>query len=102
MMVGWTTTATRDDALRLAQGLIGSDLAACAQVDGPITSVYRWEGRVEESAEFRVTVKFLRAREPAVQAWLTAHHPYETPQWICVAADAVAKNYLNWAGGNST
>jgi periplasmic divalent cation tolerance protein len=102
IMVGWTTTASREQAELLARGLVEAGLVACVQVDGPITSVYRWDGAIETAQEFRLTVKFPGAREAEVQAWLHAHHTYETPEWICVSADAVSKNYLNWVMQTST
>ena len=102
LMVGWTTTDSREAGEKLGRGLVETGLVACAQVDGPVTSIYRWNGAVETAAEFRLTVKFLASREPDVQAWLLAHHSYETPQWVCVAADVVAKNYLNWVHQTSS
>lgn len=102
IMVGWTTAASREVAESLGRGLVEAGLVACAQVDGPITSIYRWEGALETGMEFRLTVKFLAARATEVEAWLAAHHPFEVPQWICVRADAVSKNYLNWVRQTST
>jgi periplasmic divalent cation tolerance protein len=96
MMIGWTTTASRAAAERLARGLVDAGLAACAQVSGPVTSYYRWRKKLEKAREFRVTVKFAAARARKVSAWLTAHHPYDTPQWVAVRADAAMKNYLKW------
>lgn len=102
LLVGWTTTASREEAEGLGRGLVEAGLVACAQVDGPITSIYRWEGAVETAVEFRLTLKFLRTRESEVSAWLHRHHSYETPQWVCVAAEFASKNYLNWVVQNSS
>jgi periplasmic divalent cation tolerance protein len=102
MMVGWTTTATRPDAERLARGLVDERLAACAQVGGPITSVYRWEGAVETAEEFRVTVKFAARQAGAVEDWLARHHPYKTPQWVACAVDAALQKYLKWVVDGSS
>ncbi|RME72031.1 MAG: divalent-cation tolerance protein CutA [Verrucomicrobia bacterium] len=102
MMIGWTTCETREDALRLARGLVEAKLAACAQISGPLTSVYRWDGRIEAAEEYRLTVKFPARAEPSIRAWLETHHPYEVPQWVAVTATAVSEKYLNWAEGDST
>lgn len=95
-MIGWTTTGRRAEAEALGRGLVESGLVACAQVSGPITSLYRWNGAVETTEEFRLTLKFAASRQAEIEAWVRAHHSYEIPQWLCVAADAVSKNYLNW------
>ncbi|MCF3648504.1 divalent-cation tolerance protein CutA [Synoicihabitans lomoniglobus] len=102
MLIGWTTVETASQAQDLARGLVEGRLAACVQVDGPITSTYRWEGKVESATEYRVTVKFLSTRHLEIEAWLHRHHPYATPQWITVVAEHVAEKYLSWAQANSS
>jgi periplasmic divalent cation tolerance protein len=102
LLIGWTTVASRDDATRLAQGLVNARLGACVQVDGPITSHYVWENRTETAEEFRLTIKFIPARAADVETWLLAHHPYKTPEWIVVRAEHVAEKYLSWARANCT
>lgn len=102
MIVAWTTVGTRADADRLAQGAVERRLAACAQIDGPITSHYHWEGRLERSEEFRIWFKCLPANASLLSAWVHNHHPYATPQWIEVSAEVVGEKYLSWAMANST
>lgn len=97
MRLGWTTVETRHQAESLARGLVEAGLAACVQIEGPITSCYRWEGQVQTASEFRLTVKYVAEQHLPLEAWLLRHHPYETPEWIVVAADYVAEKYLSWA-----
>lgn len=102
MFVAWTTTSNRADADRLAKGSVESRLAACAQVDGPITSYYHWKGRIEVSEEYRVWFKYLPANASALGSWIHLHHPHATPQWIEISAENVGEKYLSWAMANST
>ena len=102
MKIGWTTVETRPQAEQLAQGLIDQRLAVCVQIEGPITSVYRWDQQTTSSPEYRLMVKFLSARETALEAWILSHHPYDTPEWIVVSATHVAEKYLSWARASST
>ena len=102
MLIAWTTVATPGDAARIAQGAVEARLAACVQVDGPITSWYHWEGRLESAPEYRLTFKLLPEQAGALEAWVAAHHPYEIPEWIVVPAEQVAEKYLSWARGTST
>lgn len=102
MLVAWTTTAERADADRLARGAVEGHLAVCAQVDGPITSYYRWEGRLEQATEYRVWFKCLRSNAADLMGWVHHHHPFDTPQWIVVDAEHVGEKYLSWAIANST
>ncbi len=101
LMIGWTTVVTRAQADALARDIIAQNLAACVQIEGPIISHYRWNGKEEETAEFRLCLKFLSEREPALSNWLLRHHPYETPEWITVRAENVSEKYLSWAKANT-
>jgi periplasmic divalent cation tolerance protein len=102
MFVAWTTTTQRNEADRLAKGAVEAGLAVCAQVDGPMTSYYRWEGKLESAEEFRVWFKYLPDNASALAAWVHQHHPYSTPQWIEISAENVGEKYLSWAMANST
>lgn len=102
MFIAWTTVANRTDADRLAADLVARSLAACVQVEGPVVSHYRWEGRLERAEEFRLTLKFLPDRRAALETRLFATHPYAAPEWIVVAAAHVGEKYLSWANANSS
>ena len=102
LLVGWTTVGNREDAGRLARGLVENRLAACVQIDGPIASHYFWGNRAETAEEYRLTIKFIPARAAELETWLLTHHPYATPEWIFVRAEHVAEKYLSWARTNCT
>ena len=59
MLIAWTTVATRAEADALATGVIAANLAACVQIEGPITAHYRWQGKPEQAQEFRLAFKLL-------------------------------------------
>lgn len=103
MLLAWTTVATRADADRLAAAAVERGLAACVQVDGPVVSHYRWEGKTLRDEEFRLCFKLLPAHAAALEAHVLAHHPYDTPEWLVVRAERVGEKYLSWAeAGSST
>ncbi len=101
ILIGWTTVDSAAAAKKLAAGLVAARLAACAQVDGPVTSHYIWQGKQERTKEWRIWVKFPTPRAKEIEAWLKAHHPYSTPQWLAVEAAAVAGPYREWVVGNT-
>jgi periplasmic divalent cation tolerance protein len=102
MLIAWTTVASRADADRLAADAIARNAAACVQIDGPIQSHYRWEGKAEQAEEFRLAFKCLPEQLPALERSVLEHHPYEVPEWIVVRAERVAEKYLSWAKANSS
>ena len=97
LALAWTTTATRKDAERLADGLVSAGLASCVQIEGPIRSVYRWEGKVENAEEYRLMLKLPIHLTSDAQTYVLSHHPYQTPEWVVVQADRVSEKYLSWS-----
>ena len=102
MYVAWTTVANAADATTLAKHVVERQLAACVQIDGPITSIYTWKGRMEENSEYRLCFKCTPSKLTALETEVLAHHPYETPEWIVVRADRVGEKYLSWAEADSS
>ena len=89
-----TTVASTADGRKLARELVERRLAACVQLDAIEASVYRWEGRLCEDGEVRLTIKTTGSRVPELQAHFTRSHPYAVPQftaWPCRAGDAYAQ-----------
>lgn len=93
-----TTIGTEEKAHRLAITAVEAGLAACAQIDGPVTSVYFWEGRVEKDIEWRVLYKTTAAAFDALSAHITAEHDYEVPEIIATPITAGGDAYLAWVG----
>lgn len=102
MYVAWTTVAQQADAEALAKTIVSLGLAACVQIEGPIISCYRWEGRLERTEEYRLAIKFTPHCLDELERHVFEHHPYETPEWIVVRAERVGEKYLSWANTNST
>lgn len=102
MFVAWTTVSLRVDADRLAADAVERHLAVCVQVEGPIVSHYRWQGRIERAEEFRLMFKCLPEQLETLAAAVRSGHPYDTPEWIVVRAEYVGEKYLSWAKASSS
>jgi periplasmic divalent cation tolerance protein len=90
-----TTFSCRDRAAACARHLIERRLAACVQIEGPVTSIYRWQGVMETAEEFRCTCKTSVARAAACTAAILGMHEYATPELLVVAARA-SPAYAAW------
>ena len=93
--VGCTTLETRQQALDLGRTLVALHLVACAQVVGPVASVYRWEGKIDESEEWELRLKYSRQNEDALSRYICENHQYDEPQWVSWEADA-SEGYAKW------
>lgn len=91
-----TNLPDRDAAARLARALIEDRLAACVNVLGTCSSIYRWDGGVEEAEEVPVLIKTRAARYPEVEARIRELHPYELPEIIAVPIAHGLPEYLEW------
>jgi periplasmic divalent cation tolerance protein len=102
VFIAWTTVAHREEAERLAAEAVSRHLAVCVQIEGPISSFYQWQGRLERAEEFRLSFKCLPAQLAALEHEVLASHPYDTPEWLVVEAVRVGEKYLSWANANSS
>ena len=96
LIVVTTTLPTEDGARRVAETLVAERLAACAQVQGPVHSVFRWQGAVDRATEWYCHLKTTRARFPALEARLRALHPYDVPEIIALPALLAHAPYARW------
>jgi periplasmic divalent cation tolerance protein len=91
-----TTLDDRDAAVALARGVVDARLVACAQVMGPVMSVYRWQGAVEQATEWYCVMKTTGERYDALATWIAEQHPYDTPEVVATPIVAGAPDYLAW------
>ena len=80
-----TTLPDREAANRLGRRLVEERLAACAQVVGPVASVFWWQGEVESAGEWYCHLKTTASRVEELIARIRELHPYETPEILAVA-----------------
>ncbi|RSM41252.1 divalent-cation tolerance protein CutA [Amycolatopsis balhimycina DSM 5908] len=91
-----STTDSESAARELAVKVIEARLGACAQIVGPVTSVYRWEGAVQTGREWRVEIKTTADRVPALTESLRQLHGYDLPEIIATPIEGGSGEYLAW------
>lgn len=90
-----STYPDRPAALRAARDAVGAGLAACVNL-ADISSVYRWNGRIEEGAECLAVFKTTLPAREALRGRIAATHPYDVPEIVELAAGPVNAPYLDW------
>lgn len=96
-----TTLPDADSAHKLATALVEQGLAACVNILAPCRSVYRWQGKVEDSTEVPLLIKTTDARYAALEAAIRAAHPYELPEIVAVGMDRGSPEYLAWVAAET-
>lgn len=90
-------TSTFDDeaaAFELAEGAVKARLAACAQVEGPIMSVYRSEGEIHREREWRLVLKTRPALADQLALHVRALHTHEVPEIVVTPIIGASPEYL--------
>ncbi|MBD3291521.1 MAG: divalent cation tolerance protein CutA [Armatimonadia bacterium] len=90
------TTDDRDEAETIAEALVRDELAACVQITGPITSVYRWQGAVERSDEWLLLAKTTSDGYETLEATIVKMHSYDVPEIVAVPIECGSEAYLRW------
>jgi periplasmic divalent cation tolerance protein len=91
-----TTVPSAQVGESLASGIIEGRMGACVQISGPVTSVYRWQGNIETSQEWRLIVKTIESRRDQVVDYLHRNHPYELPEIVEHSVEWVEPRFLAW------
>lgn len=91
-----TTAGSEEEARKIARHLVESQIAACVNIIPRISSIYRWQGRVEEACEWLLVVKTTAAGFEKVRRAISESHSYELPECISLIIDDGSQNYLLW------
>jgi len=93
-----TTAGSEEEARKIARHLVESQLAACVNIVPSVTSIYRWQGKVEEAGEWLLMVKTTAAAFGQVRGAISALHSYDLPECVCLAIERGSAEYLGWVG----
>ncbi|MBO6758994.1 MAG: divalent-cation tolerance protein CutA [Roseibium sp.] len=95
-----TTTSSREEAQAIARACVDAGIAACAHLD-EISSVFYWDGAVQEETEIRLMLKTSEAAYKAVEAMILDHHSYDEPAIYAFEIATGSPSYLAWIEDNS-
>lgn len=96
VMFVYVTTGDAEEAKRLGRQVVEEQLAACANILPGVTSIFRWEGKVDEAAEALLILKTTEMKLDQLIARVKTLHSYELP---CIEALPVVegnRDFLEW------
>lgn len=91
-----TTADSESVAVALASSAVQSRLAACAQIQGPVNSLFWHEGRFDTGEEWQLTFKTTAERYTDLEAHLIAGHPWRRPELTVLEVDSGSTDYRTW------
>jgi periplasmic divalent cation tolerance protein len=92
------TTATKQEAEKIAQHLLKQKLIACANIIGPVSSLFHWSGKTETAEEYLIFMKSRRDLFDKLMETVKALHSYEVPEILVLPIFGGSEAYLAWLG----
>lgn len=98
----YTTLPDLARARQIGRALVERKLAACVNHMPGMTSIYAWQGAVEEASEVVAIIKTRQDRAEEVRAALRALHPYETPIILFIPTQGGDAGTIAWLVAETT
>lgn len=95
-----TTASTKIEATKIVRCLLEERLIACANIIGPISSLFWWKDKIDEATEFLVLMKSSRKLFDKLSARVKAIHSYEVPEILALPVLKGLPSYLSWLDAN--
>ena len=85
-----------EKAKEISNFLLKGNLIACANIIPNLTSMYIWQGKICEDAEYLMVLKSRNDKFEEIKTKITDLHPYEVAEIISIDIKDGNKPYLNW------
>lgn len=91
-----TNLPDQASAEKLAKELVSSKLAACVNILAPCSSVFQWQGKLEQATEIPMLIKTTSRGYLALETAIRDNHPYELPEIVQVPITGGLPAYIQW------
>jgi periplasmic divalent cation tolerance protein len=95
-IVVFITTATAEEAQRIANILVRSRKAACVNIVPQVHSRFWWQGKIDSADEALLVVKTKAARLDEIIGLVKENHSYEVPEIVALPIVGGNPDYLQW------
>ena len=95
-IIVFVTTGNREESEKIARTLVSEGLAACVNIVENIKSIYKWNGKIEESEENLLIIKTLKEKFEKLSSKIKEEHSYDNPEIISFEISQGSEEYLKW------
>ncbi len=95
-IIVYITVPSQEVGLKIADTLLQNRLVACVNIIPEITSIYHWQGSIEQDEELLLIAKTRATLFDALSASIKNIHPYDVPEIIATPIITGSKEYLAW------
>jgi periplasmic divalent cation tolerance protein len=90
------TTPNKEEAVKIVRSLLEERLIACANIVGPVSSLFWWQGKIDEENEFLVFMKSHKSLFERVSERVMEIHSYDVPEIVALPIIEGSPPYLDW------
>ena len=95
-VVVFVMVSDEKEATKIVHNLLKERLIACANIVGPVSSLFWWEGKIDKANEFLVIMKSRKNLFKKLSERMKELHSYEVPEVIALPVIEGLPSYLNW------
>jgi periplasmic divalent cation tolerance protein len=96
MKLIYATFPTHEEAIETARTLLSEKLIACANVLPSATSVYRWQGNIQEQSEAILYAKTTAEKSTSAIERINALHSYDVPCILVLPVESGSAEFIKW------
>jgi periplasmic divalent cation tolerance protein len=95
-IVVFMTASDKKEASKIVRRLLNERLIACANIVGPVSSLFWWQGKIDEASEFLVIMKSRKDLFKRLSEKVKETHSYEVPEILELPITEGLPSYLGW------
>ncbi len=99
-VVVFMTASDKKEASKIVRRLLNERLIACANIVGPVSSLFWWEGKIDEASEFLVIMKSRKDLFKRLCERVKETHSYEVPEVLELPITEGLPSYLEWVSAS--
>jgi periplasmic divalent cation tolerance protein len=97
-IIAVVTTASKQEAEKIVRHLLKGKLIACANIIGPVSSLFHWSGKIEVAEEYVILMKSREDLFEKLADGVKALHSYDVPEILALPVVKGSEDYLSWLG----
>jgi periplasmic divalent cation tolerance protein len=96
VVIVMVTAASKDEAVKIADQVVGDRLAACASTIPTVRSTYWWDGKLMNDEESLLLIKTTSDKFHSLEETIRKIHSYKVPEIIAIPVSNGFRPYLEW------
>ena len=98
-IVIFVTASNKDEAEKISNQLVEDRLAACVNIVDGVTSIFRWEEKIDKADEVLLIIKTKKVLFSQIAKTIKSLHSYTIPEIIAIPIVEGSEDYLAWVEG---